>query len=99
MGFERYPNIHDPSPLFSFADDDIKPSDSLLDLAKRCGILLGHGEECVSAISASDDLAAAFNCNIGEPLLHLDRTVHALDAQAAEWRTAINVAPIRFSGT
>lgn len=91
--FEGVPSLIEtsilPTALFSLSDDDLKPNDTLLDLAKRCGVLLGHGEERVSAIPASDELAAALDCKLDEPLLHLDRTVYTLDAEPAEWRISI----------
>lgn len=78
-----------PAALFPLPEAEITSCDTLLDLAKRCGVLLGKGEERITAVAATDEAAAALACEPGEPLLHLDRVVYTLDMQPAEWRTAL----------
>jgi GntR family transcriptional regulator len=62
---------------------------SLLELAKLCGVLLGKGEERISAESASGKVAATLRCAVGEPVLRLDRLVWTIDAKPAEWRVGV----------
>ena len=48
-----------------------------------------HKELLRQQKKVSDELAAALDCKLDEPLLHLDRTVYTLDAEPAEWRISI----------
>lgn len=57
-------------------------------LAQELGILLGKGEERISIGTASEETAAALRLAPGTPVLVLDRLIHTLDGEPAEWRLA-----------
>lgn len=74
--------------LFPLHPDSARADHALLELAKICGVMLGKGEEHISAENATVEMAALLACADGDALLRLDRTVFTINDQPAEWRVA-----------
>lgn len=75
-----------PCTLFPLSESEQQADMPLLELAKRCHVVLGGGEERITALPAGADAAQILNCPIGEPLLRLDRLVYTITGQPAKWR-------------
>lgn len=61
---------------------------SIVVLAQRHGLLLGRAEERVSVSVAPCEIAEALKIAPGSFVAVLDRVVHTLDGQPAQWRLA-----------
>lgn len=75
-----------PTALFPLPPEQTGKDIPLLALSKMCGVILGGGEERISATIAGPEFAAQFNCDPSEPLLRLDRVVYTISGQPAKWR-------------
>ena len=65
------------------------PAKELTALARDHGVLLGEADERVSAVLPSQAVARTLGIGANQPVLLLDRVVHALDfGIPVEWRTA-----------
>jgi GntR family transcriptional regulator len=75
-----------PASLFPVPLSDLRSDMTLLQLAKLCNVVLGGGEERVTAITATPQIAETLSCREGEPLLRLDRVIYTIKGRPAKWR-------------
>ena len=65
------------------------PTKELTALARDHGVVLGDAKERVAAVLPSDDVARKLGIGANQPVLLLDRVIHALDfGIPVEWRIA-----------
>lgn len=81
-----FENSSVPANLFPLPAEEIVKDFPLLTLAKKCGVILGGGEERIAAMTANEELAQRLQCQVGDPLLRLDRVVYTIAGQPAKWR-------------
>lgn len=78
-----------PTALFPLPVEDAGKDYPLLELAKRCKVLLGGGEERLSPLNADAELGVQLGCPVGEALLRLDRIVYTISGIPAKWRVGL----------
>jgi GntR family transcriptional regulator len=65
------------------------PTKELTALARDHGVVLGDAKERVASVLPSDDVARKLGIGANQPVLLLDRVIHALDSGIpVEWRIA-----------
>jgi DNA-binding GntR family transcriptional regulator len=74
-----------PSALFRLPEAQ-QPADlSILELSRRCGVMILSGEERVKATIATRMLAASLGCLEGSALFEFDRVLLSLGGTPAVW--------------
>jgi DNA-binding GntR family transcriptional regulator len=81
-----YEEVCLPAELFPKVEND--DSYRIVVLAQQHGLLLGESQERVSIGAASREAAEALDIVKGSPILVLDRVVHTIRRQPAEWRVS-----------
>jgi GntR family transcriptional regulator len=75
-----------PVALFPGLAESKQPSDPIVVVSQRYGLLLGRAEERISIVEAEADIAEGLGLTAKAPILALDRVVITLDGRPAEWR-------------
>jgi GntR family transcriptional regulator len=73
-------------PAKLFPDMDDRGANRIVALAQQHGLLLGEAQERISMGAASREAAETLNLAQGSPVIVLDRVVHTIHGQPAEWR-------------
>lgn len=68
-----------------FANDDLSESSLYELLETKCGIVLGFADEQFRAIRASEEVAAYFEIEIGDPVLYVKRVAFRIDKVPVEY--------------
>lgn len=82
-----------PLDLFPLSDEEAKKQCTLPQLAKRCGVILGKGEERLHLVAADAHVAARLRCAPGEKLVAYERRVNTIDGRIAEWKRGFELLP------
>lgn len=72
--------------LFPLPASEVDKDYPLLELAKKCNVILGGGEERLSPVNADNALSSQLGCRVGAALLRLDRIVYKITGIPAKWR-------------
>ena len=73
-----------PAKLFPNMDD--RSTNRIVALAQQHGVLLGEAHERISMGEVSPQAAETLDIGKGSPIILLDRVVHTINGQPAEWR-------------
>ncbi|RTL68966.1 MAG: GntR family transcriptional regulator [Hyphomicrobiales bacterium] len=82
-----------PLDLFPLPIDEAKEYCALPQLAKRCGVILGKGEERLRFAAADAEAAERLKCTPGEMLATYERRVNTIDGRVAEWKRGFEKLP------
>jgi GntR family transcriptional regulator len=75
-----------PASLYPELEKNAIPNNLYGLYAAHYGIVIGHASERIKAIAAPELIANLLGCEIGIPLLKIDRVAITVDGRIAEWR-------------
>ncbi len=78
-----------PLSLFGGMECEDIPNNLYDTFARRYGITVSGGEECLKAVVASAEDAEVLGVQLGAPLLRIDRVATSLDSRPVEWRVSL----------
>jgi len=79
-----------PADLFAGLAERAEIPNTVYDLMQRdYGVLVGRGDERVTAVAAGSLEADLLSLSPGTPLIRIDRVVYAIDGRAVEWRVSL----------